>query len=234
MPFCPSCGTESDASFNFCGHCGRTLPEPSAASPARTAPGISRGTLEYRIPPGRILLMTILSGGLYQFYWFYLTWMHYRDHTRSDVFPVWHAMCLGVPIYSLFRIHAHMRVFKDLMVDAGLESTISPVWAVTVILATQLLGVASFFFSGGFGSPAEITRLTALISLLVSTATVGVIAVLLVHVQGNINRYWVSREGITLVDANLGVGEVILAVIGVIQWLLTFVAIVNPGLMSGL
>ena len=73
--------------------------------------------------------MAVLSYGLYLFYWLYLTWKQYRDHTGQEVFPVWHALTLAVPIYGLFRTHAHVRSFKELMFSSGVTSTLSPGWA---------------------------------------------------------------------------------------------------------
>ena len=31
----------------------------------------------------------------YLFYWFYLTWRQYRDHTGDTAYPVWHALTLA-------------------------------------------------------------------------------------------------------------------------------------------
>ena len=81
--------------------------------------GVGVRFLPNYLPPTRILLMAVLSYGLYLFYWFYLTWKQYRDHTGREAFPVWHALTLVVPIYGLFRTHAHVRSFKELMVNSG-------------------------------------------------------------------------------------------------------------------
>jgi len=93
-------------------------------------------------------LMSILSWGLYLFYWLYLTWKQYRDHTQEVAFPVWHASAIGtVPVYSLFRIRAHMRVFRELMLQAGQATTISTGRAVGLMIAFTVLNGAPFVFS---------------------------------------------------------------------------------------
>ena len=226
--YCPTCRTGADASSNFCGVCGNALPAPTEVERQGAAQIRSMPTVGCRIPPGRILLMTLLSGGLYQYYWFYRTWAQYRDHTRSEVFPVWHALSLAVPIYSLFRIYAHMQAFKQLMEDAGLRNTISPRWAVVAIASSQLLGVTSIFATGGLSSETEISRSTVIVQILFLAITLAIMVWLLLHVQTNINNYWSSQSGAAAADMRIGMGELVLTAIGVMVWLLTIMTLVSP------
>jgi len=104
----------------FCPRCGQRLGTESAVqqSIGQNYPGYEQATavgLRYELSPQRILFMTIASYGLYLFYWYYVTWYYvtwkqYRDSTGANAYPVWHALTLLVPIYGLFRTHAHMRV----------------------------------------------------------------------------------------------------------------------------
>ena len=226
--YCPTCGTRADASSNFCGVCGNALPAPTEVERQSAAQIRSMPTAGCRIPPGRVLLMTLLSGGLYQYYWFYRTWVQYRDHTRTEVFPVWHALSLVVPIYSLFRIYAHMQAFKQLMEDAGLRNTISPRWAVVAIASSQLLGVASIFAAGGLSSEAEISRSTVIVQVVVLVITLAIMVSLLWHVQTNINNYWSSQSGTAAAVMRIGMSELVLTAIGVMVWLLTIMTLVSP------
>ena len=228
--YCPTCGTEADASSNFCGVCGNALVALAEAGLPEQEQQPSQRTLPYRVPIGRVLLMVILSGGLYQYYWFYLTWAQYRDHTRTEVFPVWHALCLLVPGYGLFRAYAHVQAYKQLMDDNGVENTLSPGWAVAAILSAQLLGVVSVFVTGGLGSEPEISRSTVFTQVVFLVMTLVIQLSLLVHVQGNINHYWSSQPGVTLLNARTGAGELTFAAIGVLVWVLTIMAIVSPPL----
>ena len=226
MPFCPNCGTESEAAHQFCRDCGAAL----AASVAgrQTAeptpiPGAGDRFLPYYLSPTRILLMAVLSYGLYFLYWFYLTWKQYRDHTGQEVFPVWHALTLLVPFYLLFRTHAHVRSFKELMVNSGLASTLNPGWAVGLVAIWWVLGSVSFYVSGGFFSTQEIGRGTAMAVALLDALSISVLAGLLLLVQGNLSRYWgglpqVSSGETSLTNAPIGVGEIILLVIGLLLW----------------
>lgn len=131
--YCSQCGQGLQASDRFCGSCGAAT-----------------GDLPLRnlIPIRRIALLTILSGGLYLFYWFYITWKQYHDYFKADdnAYPVWHALTLLVPVYGVFRAHAHMRAYKEAMLQRGVATTIAP-WAAVVAMAFLQLnyhGVWSF------------------------------------------------------------------------------------------
>ncbi|MCI0895514.1 MAG: zinc-ribbon domain-containing protein, partial [Chloroflexi bacterium] len=91
MAYCPNCGTEAEPSFNYCSVCGRDLTGRSSTATVQQVPQELPSTLDYHISVRRILIMSVLSHGLYLFYWFFLTWKQYRDHTGNPVFPVWHA-----------------------------------------------------------------------------------------------------------------------------------------------
>jgi hypothetical protein len=175
--------------------------------------------------------MSVLSSGLYLLYWFYLTWKQYQDHTRTEAFPVWHALTLFVPVYGLFRTHAHMRSFKELMLEAGLPNTINPSWAVVLVLIFNVLGWASFIVSGGLegltGGGEMPDRTAVGISAVISIIQGAVVAGLLLNVQRNLNRYWASLGNVRVTNARVGVGEVVFGIIGVLAWIFTLLSLAN-------
>jgi len=228
MPSCPYCAHQVESNHIFCGGCGKALPAESTADPEEALTGQPPRTLAYRISPTRILVMTFLSDGLYLFYWFYITWQQYRDHTGNQVFPMWHTLSLMIPIYGLFRTHAHMRSFKELLQDAGVFCSIAVGWAVVFVLISTALDNASLRVNGGFFNFGEVSFGAALISALLDLASIAVVLGLLLHVQQNLNRYWASLDNVTLVDLNVGAGEVILAVVGVLTWIISLISIISP------
>ena len=159
--------------------------------------------------------MTIASMGLYIFWWFYITWKHYRDHTGEIAYPVWHALTLIVQIYGLFRTHAHMRTYKELMLDERMDTSISPGVPVVIVLVTSWLG--NYGLSDAiFG---DVTYTMLRIWLITGVITTALTTWLLASVQSNINRYWRSViAGRSVRSARLGVGEAALAIVGVYLW----------------
>ena len=91
--------------------------------------------------------MTALSFGLYIAYWFYLTWKQLQPQTRKEHYPVWHALTLFVPIYSLFRLHRHMTVIRELSLGVGLTPSLSAGGAVILYMITYGLGFISFWIN---------------------------------------------------------------------------------------
>ena len=227
MAFCTSCGTEVRSSDPFCGVCGRELGRPGQLNTAQRYSEERLGFLPYRASPERVLLMTVVSAGFYIFYWFYLTWKQYRDHTQAQAFPVWHALTLLVPVYGLFRTHAHMRTFKDLMLNAGLYPTISAGGAVWVVLISGVVDGIAFQMTGGFTSIEEISQGTAAVIAILNLVSMALIAGLLIHIQSNLNGYWAQVANERLVNARLGIGEVVFCVIGILFWADTFATVLS-------
>ncbi|MCH7706633.1 MAG: zinc ribbon domain-containing protein [Chloroflexi bacterium] len=216
MAVCANCGTEAAPESSFCQACGNALRTREVG-------------WNYRISPKRIMVMSVLSWSLYLFYWMYISWKHYRDHTGEQVYPVWHALAVGLPIYGFFRAHAHARSFKELMTNAGVENTINPGSVVAGVIVFTILGATENTISAG-----EITRLVATGLLLMDILTVVIVVWILLHLQENINRYWYAVSNGVVQDARVGAGEVILAIVGGFLWLDTFATLLSPNYRGGL
>ena len=90
--YCGNCGYTNQPSSRHCARCGNRI---STIMSTTMSTGISP---DVRLSSGRVALVSILSGGLYIFYWFYLTWKQLESETRDQHYPVWHALTLFVPI----------------------------------------------------------------------------------------------------------------------------------------
>ena len=203
--FCPSCNRAVDAYGTFCGECGTNLV-------MLTSPSVS--VIENTMSWKRVALLSILSGSLYLMYWMYRTWKHYKDHTGQIAYPVWHALTFFVPIYSLFRAHAHMRVYKELMLARGLESSIKPMVAVGLLFVLQ----AFVYYEVFVDEPLFADPLFVVISVLVH---VVIVATMLIPVQKSINHYWQTFRGSD--EAPIGKGEVIFGFLGLLGWIFILV-----------
>ena len=226
MPYCPNCRRTTQDEANFCPNCGTDL---------SNAPGAvtNAGPLElpYYISLNRIVLMTVLSYGLYLLYWFYLTWKQYRDYTGDTVYPIWHALTLFVPIYGLFRTHAHAWTFIDLMHDAGVPSTIKAWLVVLLMIIANILSWISVRMSF---SVEALSQDTAIGIAFIDAIAIGLTLVILTHLQSNISRYWDSRPNVRVTSARIGVGEVIFGIIGALGWWNTLANIFSESWRLGL
>ena len=191
---CPHCETMVQPDAIFCADCGRPV----------VGGGDSGAPAPLLISPARIVFLTILSLGLYTVYWLYKTWKHYRDHTGSVVYPIWHGLTAFVPLYGSFRAHAHLRTFGELSGAVGLAFTFSP----GIAFAAMLIGWLRLFVAEG--SPA---------SLLLLVLSITVQLWMMLHAQPRMNAYWDHAYGARLRGVSVGKGEIIVAVIGILGWL---------------
>ena len=255
---CQRCGAGYAPDHRFCGSCGVELHPPAVtpatagdidrlagapyvpdnSAPARgSAPLASDPTyagprddaFPYYIPTGRIIALTVLSSGLYIFYWMFATWRQYRDHTGEIAFPVMHALCLLVPIYQFFRLHAHMRVYQELMEHRGVPTTLSPARIVLIYLGVVLLGMVSLILPAE--GPLTASQQAAYIAINVGQVTL--VSWILWHAQTNINRFWQHRLGVRLGWMPLSFTELAVVAVGLILgWGMLVIILIDPSLLN--
>ena len=237
---CPRCGTQAEQDALFCPSCGTPMTDsgPAPAAPAR-----------YFISPGRLVLMSLLSFGLYTFYWLYKTWKHYKEHTGEKAYPIWHGLTLAVPIYGSFRAHAHFRTFGEIASRAGLDLRISPGLAFAIVLAGWFFGFTIAGVSGpefvevvdpvtgeqvidpetGVGNfeVENPTRSELMTALFLRLANIGLGIWMIFHAQIRINYYWGQVFGDRLIGMALGKGEILVIAIGALLWFGTISGIVS-------
>ena len=221
--FCQICGADFVANPGLVPRFASTVTYPQKPQ-FNEVPHSAYGTAKdqtartgYPISLNRILILTIVSFGFYLIYWFYLTWRDYRDHTGSEAYPIWHALTLFVPIYGLFRIHAHMRSYNELMRKSGLHSGISIGWVVTVALVAGVFDNAALNLSGGLAFDSY-TLGAAVASEILFAISLTLVVGLLLHVQSILNRYWAGLENVQIVPSKVRPGEVLCVIIGLLAW----------------
>ncbi len=254
---------QPDTATSVAGGTHRPDTAPAAARDAHRAEAAPAAAGDaWTVPEGRVLVFTVLSFGLYLLYWMFLTWRQYRDSVRrpqpaneqaeSVQYPVWHALTLLVPVYGLFRTHAHMSAFRELMRVEGLTSTIYPGWCVAAVLpfTFRALGVVLTLFSVGAGpaqqtgassagdlqQPADaaatgaaaeaLSRSELVLGLAIEVLVLAALTWMLVHVQGNINAYWTKVRG-QVGTVPVSFAEVALGVLGVVMWAVTILAVLG-------
>ncbi len=259
---CPTCGSRHTPEHRFCGICGAELRagqspgEEPGSDAARPAPPVhpldqsigfprrpaaaeppytqqADDALPYYIPPARIITLTLLSSGLYIFYWMYLTWRQYRDHTGEMAYPVMHALALLVPVYQFFRLHAHIRVYQELMEQRGVPTTLNPLRTVLIYFGVILLGMISLMI------PTEptVTSSQQATYVIISVGQATLLAWIMWQAQTNLNRFWRHRLGMRLGSLRISVPELALVAVGfLLSWGMLLVILVDPSLpmMGGL
>ena len=179
----------------------------------------------YFIPLNRVILLTFLTTGLYFFYWMYITWRHYRDYTEEQVFPVWHALSMLVPIYQFFRLHAHVRVYQELMAQRRVPCTLNAMRTVGLFAALGVLGLVTFRLT----AETPLSPLEELGYVGANIASVAITTWIIWQVQSNINRFWQHRVGVRLTRAPIDLMQIVMSVLGVLSWgFVIFVLVTDP------
>ena len=260
---CPRCGCQNTLETTHCSQCGAVLRADLRSVDTyrpEAAPAASGDA--HLVPESRVLVFTVLSFGLYLLYWMYLTWKQYRDsvtqphsqnqETATTQYPVWHALTLLVPIYGLYRAHAHMAAFRDLMRSQGLRSTISPGWCVAAVLpfTFRAIGGALTALSVGVGPEPQLrtdaavevqqsadaaatgtvvealTRSELVLGLAIEVVVLAALTWMLVHVQGNINAYWSKVRG-AAGTVSVSLVEIALGMLGAVMWAITLITVLG-------
>ena len=159
-----------------------------------------------RMSTTRIVLLTILTSGIYFFYWLYVTWKQLQNQTKDIHFPIWHALSMLVPIYGLFRFHRHVAVIRTLAVNSNVATSLSPTQIVTLFVLNLLIAIGS----------TGVQDTMALVALNIIRFTLVITS--MVWSQATLNDYWQKVRGEALQDMPLGTTEKVLMVIGAVIW----------------
>jgi hypothetical protein len=163
MRTCPFCGGELLAKALQCRHCRRWMPEAlSAPEPAVSARPYSLGQL-----PIHLVLLSVLTLGVYEVYWFWRNWRDLRDNAGVDVSPGWRTVGLFLPVVNVAMVYQQLRVVSDAAASRGLTPSYSP------------LAVTAAFFALAFAGNWTLVWMVSLLNVLP-----------LVPVQQTLNRLW--------------------------------------------
>jgi hypothetical protein len=195
---CRRCGALNVAQANLCALCGvQELTEV----PAELMQGLLLLSMR------RVVLLSVVSSGLYFFYWLYLTWKHLESETGEIHYPVWHTLTLFVPIYGLFRLHRHVSVIQGLALGAGVETSLSPGLAVVLVALNWTLGLGA----------ERVDSLAVLV--LINAIGLALTTTVVAWSQDSLNKYWGRAEKASLQDAPAGRGEVAIVLLGILAWI---------------
>jgi hypothetical protein len=131
--------------------------------------------------PLLVAALVFASFALYSYWWFGRTWWQIKqeDGDRGKR-PVWHALAMVVPIYQLFRFHAHMRAIVAIAATPEARAALSPgTMTLAWIVVNVLAGVTAVV-------PAPIW---------VSILAIALGAALIGYAQSGLNAAWLSQPG---------------------------------------
>lgn len=126
---CPDCGASVSDASPACIQCGRPMASRTAETPASPYGGLRGQAIEgYPAPPPppdpapayappapaaemgelhamevfKLLLMSVVTLGLYNVYWFYRNWKRLAERKSWEISPFWRAVFTPIWAFSLF------------------------------------------------------------------------------------------------------------------------------------
>jgi hypothetical protein len=79
-------------------------------------------------PLWQLILLDIVTFGLYFFYWSYRNWKHLKVYKRLDINPSRKALELLIPIIGIFFAYEQFVALGDFSKEAGGKRSFDPVW----------------------------------------------------------------------------------------------------------
>ena len=119
---CPKCGFEQEKNTE-CGRCGIIIskysdspvsPPPAMAIPQTSAP------LYFSVSTTKFIVMSLLTAGLYEIYWFYKNWKYIKIRTRAKIRPFWRT------VFSIFYCYPLFKHIQESGNSHGSRSDINP------------------------------------------------------------------------------------------------------------
>ncbi|RAU43618.1 MULTISPECIES: hypothetical protein [unclassified Pseudomonas] len=167
----------------------------------------------FTVAPRKLIVMMLLTHGLYTVYWFYQNWKNYGNHSGRAIWPTARTILAFFYAPSLFcKVDRACKNFDK----SGMRY-----WALSSAMLI-LLQVSPFFIGLVYGlylKPAGAEDVPNLLWLdfMVGTAALVLQTLIISRVQGFINRVNVDPNG--LANDGYTVGNVIWISIGLLIWL---------------
>jgi ribosomal protein S27AE len=189
---CSKCGTSVGAEDKVCPKCGESIKETNHSS-----------RFLY-IPTARLIILSIVSMGLYEAYWIYKNWKYIKERENLNIQPFWRGIFCVFFCHDLFK-----RIYNDTQSRAVLEPSFSHSGLATGFVILVILSNL-------------IVRIPGITASIIAAIMPSYLC--FVPVQNYINSV---HEKQTNGDAYYGWsgGHIVCLVFGIIFWTITFIAL---------
>ena len=216
--YCSKCGAPTSVEPHHCAGCGVELPSESAYCSKCGA----RNERRVKYSLWRVGIFTLLSFGLYYFYWMYVSWKHLAaEMPEKEFHPVWHALSQFVPIYNFVILYQHFCTIRELQEREGVESNLNPGLAVVLLVVVTFISIIAYLL---------LDRAVAFsFSVMLSFIAIIGEGILVIWGERNLNEYWERPGARPVRSAGTGPGEIIITAVGGLITALIVIGIIFTG-----
>jgi hypothetical protein len=173
-------------------------------------------------PAWHLMLLSILTSGLYLIYWFWRSWSDLRREAGLNVSPGWRTVCMVVPILDIVLTIQLFREIEKIASTRKAEPLASPT---ILALSFCLLSYIATWFSIRSAFPNAPSEMMSLIIISYAFSIPAIL--LLIPVQRTFNRYWAATQPELPVRTAFTAGEIVMLLAGAV---LTVSTIIFPPL----
>lgn len=157
-------------------------------------------------PVWQFVLLSVLTFGIYDFYWYYRNWKNLKMYKDLNIDPIWRTIGTVVPILGLFLIYSAHKDYQKLIIEEGVNRKVYPGLIVLVIILTGLLV--------NLPDPYWMLCFLSIIPLAI--------------VQDVLNELWKKVQPDFVHNNKLNGKQITLVVIGAIWWILAILGMLIP------
>lgn len=117
-------------------------------------PVVKQPVTYFTAAPWKLVLMSLLTSGIYDFYWFYKNWQLYRKRTGKIIMPGWRAVFSPLWAYGMFSN------ICDMAGTSGVRTTFNP--------GTLALAYAGIFVTDFLPAPLDYISYGTFIPLIIA------------------------------------------------------------------
>ena len=135
--YCTNCGSSANPDdATFCAACGSALNTMTTGDTLTGPPE----PLFLHISATRLILMSIASVGVYEYYWIYKNWKYIKEREGLRIHPFWRG------VFGIFFCHSLLKRIKEdedarVLIEPSFSVQLATGWVILVILA-NLIGRA--------------------------------------------------------------------------------------------
>lgn len=152
-------------------------------------------------PLQHLVVLSIVSFGLYTSYWLYRNLKLLKAHGGLSISPLWRTFFAFIPVLGWPIFKDQLQLFAETAAAAGVESAIAP-WPQT--LGFQLVSAAGWLVPLPWG------------------AFAAAAVIFLLPTQRALNAYWGTAQPGSVLSSRYSIGEIAFASLCAIFWGLMF------------